>query len=272
MIRNNVISAASDDYELQRQLIAKFKAELCHLPNGSLYLRTIRGKKRFYHYVQSGSSKNPATQTYIGKDGENLKRALARRKFIEKSLAILENNIRLEENLLQGYVTYNPTEVMENLPKVYKDLSSGLAFSMIEKNNSSSWAKEPYTRNELYPEKLIHKTTNGLRVRSKSEAIIASQLELNHISFRYEALLNLDGARYYPDFTILNPQDNQVIYWEHFGMIDMPDYAASMEKKLAIYRKYGILQWNNLIVTYETKSNPLNAQNIRKIIKAFLLP
>ena len=43
----------------------------------------------------------------------------------------------------------------------------------------------------------------GLSVESKSESIIASQLERYNIPFRYEALLQLEGQIYYPDFTIL---------------------------------------------------------------------
>jgi hypothetical protein len=47
---------------------------------------------------------------------------------------------------------------------------------------------------------------------------------------------------------------------------------AGQYGKLTEYRKRGILQGKNLITTYETRAHPLSAQNVRRIIKAFLLP
>ena len=122
-------------------------------------------------------------------------------------------------------------------PKPYKGTNCSTAFGLLEARNPSKWAGEPYEKNPINPEGLTCRSEYGLSVRSKSESIIASQLERYNIPFRYEALLQLEDQIYYPDFTILNPQDNWVIYWEHFGMVDDPEYARQMDNKLAEYRK-----------------------------------
>ena len=197
--------------------------------------------------------------------------ALARRKFIEKSLRTLEKNIQILKALLHDYTTYDPTAITQSLSKPYQGINCSTTFGLIETKNPSKWVDEPYEKNPINPGGLTCKSEYGLPVRSKSESIIASQLERNNIPFRYEALLQLEGQIYYPDFTILNPQDNQVIYWEHFGMIDDIEYAKKMDNKLTEYRRRGIQHGKNLITTYETRTNPLSSQIIRRIIKVFLL-
>jgi len=63
-----------------------------------------------------------------------------------------------------------------------------------------------------------------------------------------------------------------VIYWEHFGKPDDPVYAASMNEKLSVYRRNKIIQFHNLIETYEMPGIPFDAHLIRRIIKGILLP
>ena len=200
-----------------KRLIHKFKNELKKLPTGSLRKRNIRGKDRYYRYLPSGI---PGKESYIGKDKEALKSQLSRRKFIESSIPILEKVIKNEKRCLENDMTYDPTQVAASLPEAYKDVDYSPILDSAGHSHAADWCNEPYERGTLYPEKLIHTTQNGLRVRSKSESIIAGMLETYDIPFRYEALLTVGKDRYYPDFTLLNLQDNQIVYWEHFGMAD----------------------------------------------------
>ena len=131
---------------------------------------------------------------------------------------------------------------------------------------------ETFEKSTLYPDQLIYTSPNGIKVRSKSELFIASELELSGVPYRYEAALALEGRYYYPDFTILSPKDNQVIYWEHFGKPDDPVYAASINEKLSVYRRNKIIPFHNLIETYEMPGIPFDAHLIRRIIKGILLP
>jgi hypothetical protein len=92
----------------------------------------------------------------------------------------------------------------------------------------------PQTKGSVFlQEGLIHRTSKGLAVRSKSELIIAEALTNSGISFEYEKPLTLGGQTRYPDFTIEDEISGRTIYWEHLGMLERLDYRRSWEKKLA---------------------------------------
>ena len=75
--------------------------------------------------------------------------------------------------------------------------------------------------------------SSGMKVRSKSEEIIANILFTNHIPFRYEAPLTLNGSTMYPDFTIKNPKNNSYTYWEHLGLMDKKEYNDHAMEKIS---------------------------------------
>ncbi|MFA5636348.1 MAG: hypothetical protein WC977_10660 [Anaerovoracaceae bacterium] len=272
MIRNKTISTVTDDYSQHKQLIERFQMELVNLPYGSLQSKNCNGKVRYYHYTPSGSNGTPGKQVYINAKNEGIKTALARRKFIEMCIDSLMHNIEKLQPPLSGYVVYDPEEVRRRMPKAYEGIECSNPSDMMERENPSAWVNEPYEKSTLRLDALKHKSQNGILVRSKSEAMIASQLEYNNIPYRYEQRFDMPDHFFYPDFTILNPEDNQIMYWEHFGLMDDEDYRMSVVSKLDAYQSAGILQWENLITTYETSRRPLDAHKVRRIIKAFLLP
>lgn len=126
-------------------------------------------------------------------------------------------------------------------------------------------------QNKTYPQQLIHKTSTGEYVRSKSEAFILTYLHMNHIPFRYECELQLGTAFFYPDFTIRHPKTGEMYYWEHFGMMDNREYAKKNYAKLETYQAYGIIPSINLITTFETQDHPLSLEVIEKLIKHYFL-
>lgn len=131
------------------------------------------------------------------------------------------------------------------------------------------WIDEEYEKNPKYPEQLQHKCLSGEYVRSKSEVIIANTLFTNHIPYRYECLLPLGGISFYPDFTILNPSTRQIIYWEHFGMMDVPTYSDNAFNKLKQFSYNGIIPGINLITTYETKQHPIDSEKIMQLVTTY---
>ena len=88
---------------------------------------------------------------------------------------------------------------------------------------------------------LIHVTTAGDVVRSKSEALIAELLHARGIQYAYERKLTAaDGSIRYPDFTLEDEETGQIVYWEHLGMLHDSVYAERWERKLAWYAAQGI--------------------------------
>ena len=112
---------------------------------------------------------------------------------------------------------------------------------------------------------------SDLKVRSKSEAMIAMLLHLNAIPYRYECALSLGGVTLFPDFTIRHPGTGALYYWEHFGLMDDPTYAKNAGSKLSLYAANGIIPSVHLITTYETKAYPLSAGMIEHLISYYFL-
>ena len=82
---------------------------------------------------------------------------------------------------------------------------------------------------------------------------------------------NGDRVIFYPDFKIPLP-DGRIIYHEHFGRMDLPEYREKNYKKLSIYHHNNILPPNNLIITMDDKKGGLDISGITQIIESQVLP
>ena len=120
--------------------------------------------------------------------------------------------------------------------------------------------------NQFYEDRLIHRTARGELVRSKSEVIIANALHYHKLDYVYEPELMLEGKFYRPDFKIEDADTGDVWYWEHCGMMDNPKYKKRWENKKTFYKKNGIEEGKNLIVTYD-KGGSLDSHKLEEIIK-----
>lgn len=115
-----------------------------------------------------------------------------------------------------------------------------------------SYEGKPFEPNlpEIYSEQ-------GERVRSKSEKMIADKLNMLGIPYRYEYPVRLQGCgTVYPDFLFLNRATRKEYIYEHFGMMDNPDYANNTIKKINLYAKNGYVLGKNLLVSWETSHAP----------------
>ena len=68
-----------------------------------------------------------------------------------------------------------------------------------------------------------------------------------------------------------HPVTGEYFYWEHFGMMDKPDYARSTIDKLNSYVEHGIIPSVNLITTYETADHPITQLKIANVVKEYFL-
>lgn len=130
-------------------------------------------------------------------------------------------------------------------------------------------------------------TTRGEHVRSKSECIIADTLARLEIPYRYEAPLKIaisdnpdskskrsslkHAVTFHPDFTCLNKRTRQEFIWEHFGMMDVANYAKNAVEKERIYANAGFIPGVNFIATTEVDDIPLNSKYVEQLAKKLLL-
>lgn len=57
------------------------------------------------------------------------------------------------------------------------------------------------------------------------------------------------------------------MYWEHLGMMDDSEYAEKAIRKISEYQRNNIFPGNQLIISAETMSIPVNTQEIRALIE-----
>ena len=81
----------------------------------------------------------------------------------------------------------------------------------------------------------------------------------------------LDACTVYPDFTIRHPQTGRTYYWEHFGLMDNPEYARKAFQKVQIYNANGILPSDQLIMTFENQKKPLSYEEVEAVITHYFL-
>lgn len=242
--------------ELHERLIKKLKVS----PEGSLsyhngeVCRTGRYQGRKYQIPLRGD--------------EVLHRALKDKRQIKACLPVVRSRMKVLETFLENDVLYDPESICSKLVSQYHIIEGDL-IRLREDINVEEWAKAPYIRNP-YPFAEDHFTRSGLRARSKSEAMIGTELEERNQIFRIEPQLKLKDKIVYPDFAIVLPHSRRIIYWEHLGRIDLENYVADNLGKFIDYAKKGIFIGINLIITYETKAKPLNLLVINETIDMIL--
>ena len=201
-------------------------------------------------------------------------RHLAEQLALKKYFSSVLEDLFHEKKAIQLYLDYleshpNQSELLLSDSAPYKDLLSNSLLPLSEE--LLNWSRAPYKTNPAYPEKLKFKTVSGHIVRSKSESIIAMLLFQNRIPFRYECILQLNQKTLYPDFTIRHPKTGKIYYWEHFGMIDKPEYRNNMLSTLNTYISHEIYPSVQLLTTFETKEHPLDLFEVDNIINRYFL-
>lgn len=258
------------NYERMRKEAQKIDEEICAIetqikqfPPGKL-ICTRSGK--YYKWYQSDGKH----WKYIPKSKRNLAEQLAAKKYLSCRLKDLQK----ERTAVDFYLRHCSSDIprtqqlLEEVPEYQNLLSSVLKPTSDE---LADWMIQPYEKNPYYQERLIYKGHTGNLLRSKSEVLIEMLLIQYQIPYRYECALQLGDHTIYPDFTIRHPVTGEVLYWEHFGMMDDVNYSKNVPGKLHTYITAGIIPSINLITTYETKDNPLSMELVEKTIKYYFL-
>lgn len=133
----------------------------------------------------------------------------------------------------------------------------------------------PQAKGSFFLQKgLVHQTSDGVAVRSKSELVIYTALMAAGVQPEYERPLTFGNSVRYPDFTIEDEISGKKIYWEHLGMLDRDDYRKQWEKKLKWYKDNDILPFEKgggkagmLVTSTESPETGLDMKKIQSVIK-----
>ena len=248
--------------------IAKTEAELRALPEGSLICQKNGNYYKWFHRTGSRIDGSNGQRKYISKRNWKFATALARKTYLTKELS----DLKREKKAIQSYIRQHRDENTQ----VEKLLHQPGMLELIPQYNNADpyvqhWLEMSYESNPIFEDELKFRTINGQKVRSKSEALIVSELVTNEIPFRYECGLELGTTIVYPDFTILHPESHKEYYWEHFGMMDDPTYREKTHQKIERYIKEGYLPTDRLILTYESSNIPLDTSYVHSLITHYFL-
>lgn len=239
------------------------QTQLNTLPPGKICITKGCKNTRYFH-------SDGHTSTYIPKRNIQLIQELITKKYLNLKLEYLSNEHKILQSCLNRHQK-NPDysqEVLLNYPECIGYLSHNNKETLMP---SHVWMTAPFDKNPNFQEHLRFKSISGNVLRSKSEYMIDSALFSANIPFRYECKLALNHSTLYPDFTIMHPTKKQLIYWEHFGMIDNVSYSDNITHKINTYLSNDIIPNVNLFITYESKDSPLTYEQIEQIIQKHLL-
>jgi hypothetical protein len=257
-----VLAANKQRTEL-RELLAKIPPKPRHVPIGNLRVITNHNRPQYY-IVNSSDAPNG---TYLPKRDIRKAAAIAQRDYNKDAADALKKQIAIIDRLLADY---RPGA----LDAAYTELHPGrraLVTPVRECDEEfvAAWQHFPYTGKPFEINAPEFFSSTGVRVRSKSEVIIADALSRAKIPFRYEYPTSIKGwGTLYPDFTCLDKRTREEIIWEHFGLMGDPDYAENAIQKIARYATSGYILGKNFIATFETGTTPLSVKQVQAYIKA----
>jgi len=262
---NQLIEIMKRDQQI-KEILARVKKSEKGFPEGELIC--AKSNTTFKWYLK----KNGKT-SYLKKENLTVAQKLAQKKYHLYTIQDLENELKACE----AYLKRVDKLVIRNKEGRSETLLThpeyGKLYGLTARNKDKEieeWAKAPYNQSESnHPENLIVKGTQGKMVRSKSEAIIDKLLFSKHLPFRYEEKLVLGNIIMSPDFTIRHPKTGEYFYWEHFGLMDDYEYVKHACEKIQNYCMYNIIPSVNLILTYESKSHPLEISKVEDIIREY---
>lgn len=254
------------NFEIERlqRTRTQYEGWLETAPEGTIHFRA--NPQGWSWLYRAPGSKKPM---YLSKKERKLAEALALKRVYRAKLKDIQQQIEAYERCLKSLKKIKRAEYILEHSKALRELTRPYLYDLPE--NLKAWVCADYEKNPINPEHLNVPTVSGEFVRSKSERSIYNLLRNAKLPFRYECRLELENARKpnYPDFTILDPKDGSIYYYEHFGMMDDEDYQQDFMKKMRTYLNNGIYPGINLIMSFETQEMPLDEVYVQHLLEYY---
>jgi len=249
-----------------QMLHEKAEENLIGAPAGSLRLGKSQGYPQYFHCSDDAE---PGGR-YIPKGNIELAKKLAQKAYDEKILKLTTKRLRQLENILKDYSDDEIVQVFLSEHQERQKLITPI--EELYEQKLDRWMSQSYSGKGFSVDDPVITTDNGLRVRSKSERFMANYFDSIGLRYKYECPLILKSyGTIYPDFTFLSKRTGKIIYWEHEGMMDNPEYARTATKKIELYEKNEIFPGENLILTFETSTQVLDKKILETLVQRYLL-
>ena len=256
-----VRNTLKDRYDLIAATIENIEKRLKSLPAGWINIRYQNGKTFYYH------AKYKSKDRFLTKADAVLIRQLLQKRYLKEVLKAAKNELAALSKMLSLYPEELPEELYEKLPE---ELRAGVEPVILgNEQDVREWMAEPYVGKPFKEGAPVYKTIRGERVRSKSEVMIADRMFFRGVPYKYECPIMIEGQVIHPDFSMKRRSDNKLIYHEHCGKMDDPEYVNDLVERVNLYNQAGILQGDRLTFSFETADKPLDNRVIDRLIDEF---
>ena len=263
MNKQKVVEQLKEEKMKLTKIFSDAEKRLRKAPNGTIRISKHKNKYQFYLREKTTDK----IGVYIPVSKHSLATALIQKKYDQQIRKISQKQINAITDFLKKYKPDILKDFYSSLPEIRKQYIVPVELSDAE--YEMEWLSAEYVHKDFKQDTPEHFTSKGERVRSKSEVMIADTLYRMDIAYKYEYPLNLQETVIHPDFTILRRSDREIIYWEHLGMMDEPEYCNNALKRIRNYESNGIFPGINLILTMETHSLPTTITEIEKMIQTY---
>ncbi len=250
--------------ELEK-IASKKEKTLAKAPEGMLRVAMCKNSVQYFRRAD----KYDFTGTYIKKKERNQAVALAQKEYDQKVIDSVTPELYFLKRLISIYEK-NPVDLIASKMHPGK-VALIRQVQQPDAEFVSGWLAQELPQNDHHTESLKYETAKGVKMRSKSEVLIANVLDEFQIPYLYEKPLRFDdGTMLLPDFTLLDVKNRKEVYLEHFGLIDEPEYMARTFEKIREYESNGYFLGQGLLITYESSDKPLDLRQFRRMIEEWL--
>ena len=273
---------------LARSLHQQLLKEIGKLPKGVLYYKQGHGAKRPYQRVDG-------RELYLNREKRGIIQGLNDKKQLQRAVDKLEENLQLLQQLESGY-----TEITDLMPDNMSPPAAGQGpiqrTGLIQKTGplrnsgqaqyigpvqkaapllsrekvseiAAIWKTEHNGNTDYRPEERIHRTSDGICVRSKSELVIYEYLKSHGVPFVYELPVQLDDHWRYPDFTLLRQSDSRIFLWEHLGLMKDPTYYQRNIRKISEYMAEDYLPFRDMIFSFDYEDGSIDLLELDRLLR-----
>lgn len=238
-----------------KNLKKQVEKSLRKVPEGSLVISKSNGVIQYFHKTDPTEKKGK----YIDKQKIKLISSLAQKDYDSAFYRELGKQESAIEKAIKNLPKKELTETHMHLAEARRKLITPYILS--DEEYIKEWQGLSYVGKTFQSEYATFTTERGEQVRSKSEKIIADKLNAMGIPYRYEyPLQTVSMGIIYPDFTLLRMPEREVVYLEHFGMMDNEEYCERALLRLQEMARCGIVIGKNLITTFESTTVPLDTK------------
>lgn len=250
--------------EIQKGLSSLSRHEL----KGRLEISNSRCKHPQYYQILI-TEENNKQRIYLDKKHHGFAEKLAQNQYLESLQCLLSRKLAHLTQFQKKYPFESPLELFLRLSSARQKLL--LPVIPTDEDFLTDWLNSHPGAQNTFPHTISYTTDLGELVRSKSEKIIADLLNHLGIPYVYEATLILeDGRSVSPDFLLLNRRTRQTYIYEHFGMMNDPDYLQSTLDKIKKYEANGYWPGEQLLFTFESQLQPLDTNALQSMLEHYL--